>query len=340
MTRGEGRRRGGHDQQQRDRDRGRGGGVAARERRWSRAGAPRKALEAMVVEERLEDLGRDVGAERRPRPRPAPRGGGPSAGRGAQTTTSITSSGSRVGEVGEERREPKRSAAAAVRRSRCVEQATRRGGRPAPTLKAKKATTKRREDAGRRQPKSGVGDAFGPLGNGSEAGLREPQEALGRSRGAGRLALQSTGPARRTWAPSGRPEHLLDRPRGLDQARQVDPGLDAHLVQHRDHVLGRDVAGRARRHRAAAELAEARLEGLDPLFQRGERRWPGPGRGCCGSGRSARRRGRRSRAAAKNSWTWRGFAIPVVSPKPTSSQPAAASRSAISKTRSGATSPS
>ena len=33
-----------------------------------------------------------------------------------------------------------------------------------------------------------------------------------------------------------------------------------HLVQHRDEVLGGDVAGRAGRDRAAAELAEARLE--------------------------------------------------------------------------------
>ena len=48
----------------------------------------------------------------------------------------------------------------------------------------------------------------------------------------------------------------------------------------------------------------------------------------------------RSRAAAKNSPTWRGLAIPVVSPKATSSQPAATSRPAISSTRSAGTSPS
>ena len=48
----------------------------------------------------------------------------------------------------------------------------------------------------------------------------------------------------------------------------------------------------------------------------------------------------RSRAAAKNSPTWRGFAIPVVSPKAISSHPAAARRSAISSTRSTGTSPS
>ena len=52
-------------------------------------------------------------------------------------------------------------------------------------------------------------------------------------------------------------------------ARSI-PGLDPHLVQHRDHVLAGDVAGRARGDRAAAELAEARLEGVDPLLQGGE----------------------------------------------------------------------
>ena len=50
--------------------------------------------------------------------------------------------------------------------------------------------------------------------------------------------------------------------------------------------------------------------------------------------------GSRSRAVVKNSPTWTGFAMPVVSPKPTSSQPAAARRSAISITRSIGTSPS
>ena len=65
-------------------------------------------------------------------------------------------------------------------------------------------------------------------------------------------------------------QHLLRGARGLDQARQVDPGLDPHLVQHRDDVLAGDVAGRARRDRAAAELAEAGLEGVDSLLERGE----------------------------------------------------------------------
>ena len=63
-------------------------------------------------------------------------------------------------------------------------------------------------------------------------------------------------------------------------------------------------------------------------------RSPGPGRACCGSAPSARRRRRAARApAAKNARTWSGLAIPVVSPKPISSAPAAISRSAIANTR-------
>src|SRR5262249_18507690 len=48
-------------------------------------------------------------------------------------------------------------------------------------------------------------------------------------------------------------EHALRLPRGGEQRVEVDPRLDAHLVQHRDEVLARDVAGRAGRDGAAAE---------------------------------------------------------------------------------------
>src|SRR4051794_16599120 len=65
-------------------------------------------------------------------------------------------------------------------------------------------------------------------------------------------------------------EHALRLARGAEQGVEVDPGLDAHLVQHRDEVLGGDVAGRTLGDRAAAELAEARLEGLAAGLQRGE----------------------------------------------------------------------
>ena len=68
-------------------------------------------------------------------------------------------------------------------------------------------------------------------------------------------------------APKRASEYLLRRARGGDQRGQVDSGRDAHLVEHRYQVLGRDVPGRARRHRAAAELAEARLEALDAYLK-------------------------------------------------------------------------
>src|SRR5206468_11782480 len=66
-------------------------------------------------------------------------------------------------------------------------------------------------------------------------------------------------------------EDALSLARGLEQAVEVDPRLDAHLVPHRDEVLGGEIAGRAGGHRAAAELAEARLEALAAALERGER---------------------------------------------------------------------
>ncbi len=47
-----------------------------------------------------------------------------------------------------------------------------------------------------------------------------------------------------------------------------------------------------------------------------------------------------ARAAVKKSRTWRGLAMPVVSPKPISRAPASHRRAAISSTRSGGTWPS
>src|ERR671917_586295 len=66
-------------------------------------------------------------------------------------------------------------------------------------------------------------------------------------------------------------EQRLDGPAGLEQRLEVDARLDAHLVQHRHEVLGGDVAGRAGRDRAAAELAEAGLEAVDALVEGGQR---------------------------------------------------------------------
>src|SRR4051794_35633721 len=66
------------------------------------------------------------------------------------------------------------------------------------------------------------------------------------------------------------PEDPLHLARARDQRLEVDPGLDAHLVEHRDEVFACDVAGRPRRHGAAAELAEARLEARHAGLERGE----------------------------------------------------------------------
>src|SRR5262249_35602153 len=76
-----------------------------------------------------------------------------------------------------------------------------------------------------------------------------------------------------------RPEHmrtkrpaqqLLGGAGGVEQLDEVDAGGDSHLVEHRDEVLGRDVAGRARGDGAAAELAEGALERGDAGLERGE----------------------------------------------------------------------
>src|SRR3954454_10313816 len=56
----------------------------------------------------------------------------------------------------------------------------------------------------------------------------------------------------------------------FDQLRQVHPGLDPHLLEHRGQVLGRDVPRGARRHRTTAELPEGALEGVDALLERGQ----------------------------------------------------------------------
>ena len=97
--------------------------------------------------------------------------------------------------------------------------------------------------------------------------------------------------------------------------------------------------GGARWHGAAAELAEGALERLDARSSAAStlaRPWPRVLWKCAVSSTPSSL----DRASSKNSPTCRGLAIPVVSPKATSSQPNAASFSAISKTRSGGTSPS
>ena len=150
----------------------------------------------------------------------------------------------------------------------------------------------------------------------------------------------STGPGLEHVRAERPPEDLLRRRRGGDQSaggrsRSRSPSRRASRRGPRSRCSRsrREAPGsrRARRTRTRTSRSPARAR---------RARWRAPGRACCGSARSARRRRAARARAAKNSPTWRGFAIPVVSPNAISAQPAAASRSAIAKTRSGGTSPS
>src|SRR5262245_12635455 len=58
----------------------------------------------------------------------------------------------------------------------------------------------------------------------------------------------------------GMADVLLHPARGVDRAVEVDAGADAHAAEHVNEVLGRDVAGRRRRERAATEAPEARVQ--------------------------------------------------------------------------------
>ena len=60
------------------------------------------------------------------------------------------------------------------------------------------------------------------------------------------------------------------RARRLGELVEIDAGLDAHRVQHRDDILGREVARRARRVRTAAEPARRRVDRRDAHLQRDE----------------------------------------------------------------------
>src|SRR6185312_12773939 len=65
----------------------------------------------------------------------------------------------------------------------------------------------------------------------------------------------------------------------LEQRIEVDARLDAVALELPDEVLGGDVAGRARRVRAAAEAADRRVEHLSAAVERR------PGAGVAGGAR-------------------------------------------------------
>ena len=123
-----------------------------------------------------------------------------------------------------------------------------------------------------------------------------------------------------------------------DQRVEVDAGLDALAVEQVEHVLGGDVAGRARRERAAAEAADRRVEDRRARLDRR------PGAGDAGVARvvevAADRDAEDRDALERAARTGRGVATPIVSARTTSPAPAATSRSARSATTPGSTSPS
>src|SRR5262249_48715803 len=58
--------------------------------------------------------------------------------------------------------------------------------------------------------------------------------------------------------------------RRRDGAIQIDAGVEAHACEHVEQILGRHVAGRAWRERAAANAAERAIEHTHTLFYGGD----------------------------------------------------------------------
>ncbi len=153
--------------------------------------------------------------------------------------------------------------------------------------------------------------------------------------------FHTTGPAVSTCEPSGRPSTCCAARRGLEQRLERDAGLDAHLVQHRHEVLGRDVAGRARAARGSRRARRSSTRSsLTPASSAASTFASPCPRVLWKWAVSSTSSPSASRAAGKNSRTCAGLAIPVVSPKPISCAPASISRRAIANTRSGGTWPS
>src|SRR5262249_45330417 len=65
------------------------------------------------------------------------------------------------------------------------------------------------------------------------------------------------------------PERAADELAGAKELLQVDAGLYPQAVEHVDHVLGGDVAGRALGVGAAAQARDRAVEGLHAQLERG-----------------------------------------------------------------------
>src|SRR5438046_3006633 len=92
--------------------------------------------------------------------------------------------------------------------------------------------------------------ARGSLARGSLARGSLARGSLARRRGGrpGTTRLQRQPGTRPQHARRQLPAHdLLGQPRRPDQRAQVDPGLEAHVVQHVHHLFGGDVAAGPRR---------------------------------------------------------------------------------------------
>ena len=178
--------------------------------------------------------------------------------------------------------------------------------------------------------------------------------ALARSRGVARhagerldvvaqLAAVMPRPAsplgRRAAGPERAPEHPLRLRRGGHQLGQVHARVLPHLVEIETRSSVATFPGSRRAAPAAAEL---------PNDDSNERTSASRAARAFAAALAARvvevggqlDASEPTGRALEEAFTWRGFAMPVVSPKATSSQPASASRRAISSTRSSGTSPS
>ena len=107
-------------------------------------------------------------------------------------------------------------------------------------------------------------------------------------------ACQSTGPATSVWQPSGRPSSSCARRARRRAAGKVDAGRDAHLVRasrRGPRVAMLPVAPAGTGQPPSSPKLDSNDAAARPRARRA--RWPGPGRACCGSGRSARPRAER-----------------------------------------------